>query len=129
MKNLEKIIKKYLKERGWNNLRPADLAKSIVIESAELLEHFQWEGLELEDVKNKSKDQKEEIASEIADVMIYCIELSVLLDLDTEKIIVDKLNKIKAKYPAKLMKKMQDSGSTDEYWNIKKNHRKSKNSK
>ena len=41
MKKYEKTIKKYLKERGWDNLRPSDVAKSISIEAAELLELFQ----------------------------------------------------------------------------------------
>lgn len=40
MKNYEKKIRKYLEERSWNDLSPADIAKSISIESAELLELF-----------------------------------------------------------------------------------------
>jgi hypothetical protein len=43
VKELETKIKKYLTERGWNTLRPSDIAKSIAIESGELLELFQVE--------------------------------------------------------------------------------------
>ncbi|HBB49400.1 TPA: hypothetical protein DEQ22_00640 [Candidatus Nomurabacteria bacterium] len=56
MKKYEKHIKKYLKERRWDNLRPADLAKSISIEATELLEIFQWTNQSLKDVK-KDKEK------------------------------------------------------------------------
>ncbi len=51
MKELEKDIRQYLEERAWHKLRPGDLAKSIAIESGELLELFQWENLELDQVR------------------------------------------------------------------------------
>jgi hypothetical protein len=45
MKDIEQEIKEYLVERGWYGLAPADLAKSIMIEGAELLELFQLKKL------------------------------------------------------------------------------------
>ena len=42
MDDISKEIEEYLVERGWDTLDPADLAKSIMIEGAELLELFQW---------------------------------------------------------------------------------------
>ena len=51
MKSLEQRVLKHLQERGWDHLRPSDIAKSIMIEGAELLELFQWENRELKDVK------------------------------------------------------------------------------
>ena len=125
MKKYEKHIKKYLKERDWDNLRPADLAKSISIEAAELLEIFQWTNQSLEDVK-KDKEKLEIIKKELADVLTYCFDMSVLLEFDTEKILTDKLQKIKEKYPAHLFKnrdKNVDAGSEEIYWKIKKEHR------
>src|SRR5690348_11271475 len=103
MKKYEKIIKAYLVERKWDNLRPADLARSISIESAELLELFQWTNQSLQEVK-KDKKKIESIKSELADVLLYCFDMSVLLGLDTEKILLDKLEKVKKKYPAHLFK-------------------------
>ncbi len=126
MNKLELEIKQFLEERGWNNLRPADLSKSISIESAELLEIFQWSNLTLDEVK---KDNKliPLIQKELADVMICCIEMSVLLELDTEYIIRTKLEKVKEKYPAQIMKRFsgKDSGSGEdtEYLKIKKQYR------
>src|SRR3989338_5586238 len=104
MKELEKKVKKHLEERGWDHLRPSDIAKSIMIEGAELLELFQWENLELEDIK-KNSEKIEEIKKELADVLIYALEMSVLLELDTADIINKKLDHAAKKYPAELMRK------------------------
>ena len=126
MKELEQKILTHLRDRGWDHLRPSDIAKSIMIEGAELLELFQLENQTLEEVK-KNKLKKEEIKRELADVLIYAIEMCVLLDLDTEKIVRKKLAATAKKYPAALMKKhaTKDAGSgTDsEYWRIKKAYR------
>ncbi len=125
MKKYEQIIKKYLKERHWDNLRPGDIAKSISIESAELLEIFQWTNQSIDEVK-KDKEKIEQIKNELADVLTYCFEMSVLLGLDTEKLWMDKLKKVKKKYPAHLFKnrdKNVDAGSEEIYWKIKKEHR------
>lgn len=125
MKDLENKILKYLKDRNWDNLKPVDLAKSIMIEGAELLEHFQWDAKTLGEVK-KDKKRLKEIKEELADVLIYALEMSVLLDLNTEKIIKDKLNKTAKKYPAKIMRKLRAEDRQSEYWKIKNNHRKNK---
>ena len=58
MKELETKVLKQLAERGWDNLRPGDLAKSIMIEGAELLELFQWENLPLEEVRQNQEKIK-----------------------------------------------------------------------
>jgi len=121
MKKYEQKIKKYLKERNWLNLKPADLAKCVSIESAELLEIFQWDNLELEEIK-KDKEVVEAIKKELADVMIYCLNMSVILNLDTGKIILDKLKKAEEKYPAHIFKK-NNKKSQETYWKIKKEYR------
>ena len=124
MKELEKTVYQHLKARGWDNLRPVDIAKSVMIEGAELLEKFQWENLSLEEVK-RNKEKLEEIKKELADVMIYLLEMSVLLGLDTEKIVRKKLAYAAKKYPARLMKnnKKQEPGAESAYWQIKKSCR------
>lgn len=125
MKKYENEIRQYLEERNWHNLRPGDLAKSIAIESAELLELFQWTNQSLVEVK-KDKDKMEHIKQELADVLTYCLDMSVLLELDTGQIILDKLEKTKVKYPAHLFKGRDEeieAGSEEIYWKIKKEHR------
>ena len=125
LKELEGRVRTYLEERGWDNLRPSDVAKSIVIEGGELLELFQWENLPLETIKN-DPEKIGEIAKELADVLIYALEMAVLLHLDAQTIIDQKLEHIIKKYPAELMKKnAKEPGSAgdSEYWRIKKEHR------
>ena len=129
MKKVEKEIKKFLKDRGWDKLRPGDLAKSVSIESGELLEIFQWSNPELNEIK-KNKEKIAEIKKELADVFIYCFDISTTLGFDTEKIILDKLKYIDKKYPAKLMKNMtknKEPGNDSEYWRIKKEYRSKQN--
>lgn len=124
MEKIEKKIKKHLVDRGWDQLLPGDLAKSIVIESGELLELFQWHNPTVAEVK-KDKEKLVEIKKELADVLIYCLDLSVTLGLNTEKIILDKLAHVQKKYPAKLMRERagKEPGELDIYWKIKKEYR------
>ena len=92
MGNEELIValRKFVAERNWQQFHTAEnLAKSISIESAELLELFQW----------SEPSHIEEVKDELADVLTYCILLADKYDLDVEKIILEKLEKTKAKYP------------------------------
>jgi len=129
MKNIENEIYQYLEERGWDKLRPSDLAKSICIEGAELLEIFQWSSVTIEEAK-QNLHMMDEIKKELADVFIYAFNMAVLLNLDTEKIINDKLDFVKKKYPAELMRKNakaeSGSGNDQTYLDIKKQHRQNK---
>jgi NTP pyrophosphatase (non-canonical NTP hydrolase) len=77
--------------RGWDKHHtPSNLAKSISIESAELLELFQWD----ENPKNI-----ERIKEELADVLIYSITLAETLELNINEIILEKIVKNGIKYP------------------------------
>lgn len=81
---------KFQKERDWKKFHtPENLAKSISIEAGELLEHFQWQ---------KEYDE-EEVAEELADVLIYCIYMADSLNLDISQIILNKMKKNALKYP------------------------------
>lgn len=123
MKKLEKDIKAYLHARNWHTLRPSDIAKSISIEAAELLELFQWQSLDIKATK-KDKEKMDKLRGELADVFLYAIEMAVLLDLDSEKIIRAKLAKIEEKYPAALMRKIKgEKGTQKEYLKIKREYR------
>ncbi len=84
-------IRKFTEDRDWDQFHsPANLAKSIVIEAAELLECFQWneEGYDLQSVKE-----------ELADVMVYCQNLADKLDLNLDEIVNMKMDQNEAKYP------------------------------
>ena len=78
-------------DRDWDQFHsPANLAKSISIEANELLECFQWSDTDykLDDVKD-----------ELADVLVYCIDMLDKLGLDADEIINAKMDKNEAKYP------------------------------
>ena len=95
MEELMKEIKEFNKERDWDQFHsPENLAKSISIESGELLECFQW---------NNNFD-KDEVCEELADVFTYCIMMADKLEVDPETIIRKKLEKTKKKYPVEKAK-------------------------
>lgn len=122
MKELVKNIEAFLLARAWCELPPGDLAKSISIEAAELLELFQWRNPSVGSLKQDTK-LLESVGDEIADVMIYALELCVVLDLDPSELISDKLNRANEKYPAHLMRKDRSPSSNapanDAYYAIK----------
>ena len=90
MKGIHDELIKFQRERDWKKFHtPENLAKSISIEAAELLEHFQW---------GKGYDV-DEVGEELADILIYCIYMVDALDLDIKGIIRDKMVKNAAKYP------------------------------
>jgi len=86
---IEEVLQ-FRNERDWEKFHtPENLAKSISIESAELLECFQW-GQEYD---------KQEASEELADILIYAILMAESLELDISQIIKDKLVKNGEKYP------------------------------
>jgi len=104
--NLTKIIekiKKFRDKRDWMQFHdPKNMAVSIVIEAAELLEHFQWKNRK--EVGKYVKKYKGEIADEIADIAMYLFELADNLGIDLENVMEKKLNKNAKKYPVKKAK-------------------------
>jgi len=90
MDDIKKELLMFQKERDWKKFHtPENLAKSISIEAAELLEHFQWQ---------KEYDENE-VADELADVLIYCLYMADAMDFDVKEIILDKMEKNALKYP------------------------------
>lgn len=91
MQNLMKEIKQFNEERDCGKFHtPENLAKSISIEAAELLECFQWDG---------ENYNKQDVYEELADVFTYCIQMAMSLGVNPEEIILNKLEKTKKKYP------------------------------
>lgn len=84
-------IRKFTSDRDWDQFHsPANLAKSIVIEAAELLECFQWSDEEYD---------LSHIKEELADVIVYCQDLLDKLGLDADEIVNMKMDLNEAKYP------------------------------
>ncbi len=96
-KTTEKIIK-FRDERDWLQFHNhKDMALSLVLEAAEVLEHFQWKSPD--EVANHGKMHKGEISEELADVAMYLFELADNLGIDLKKAIESKLKKNARKYP------------------------------
>ncbi len=116
---LKRRVADFVDERGWHP--PAkNLAVSIVIEAAELLEKFQWDGYR--DYEKKSKAQMQEIADELADVLIYCLQFATECDIDIAGVVERKLKKNAKKYPAHLFRGNKNPSLA--YYRLKKKHRK-----
>ncbi|QWH09871.1 nucleotide pyrophosphohydrolase [Bacillus mycoides] len=95
MQDLQKAVIKFRDERNWGQFHNAkDLAISLNLEAAELLETFQWKSSE-EAIETKMQEMKEEMA----DVMIYLLMLSDKLNIDLEEAVYAKLLKNAEKYP------------------------------
>jgi NTP pyrophosphatase (non-canonical NTP hydrolase) len=91
-------IRRFRDDRGWLQFHnPKDLAMSISIEAAELLEHFQW--LSVEQSVRHAAEHREAVSDEMADVAIYLLELADILKIDLAKAIDAKLVKNAIKYP------------------------------
>jgi NTP pyrophosphatase (non-canonical NTP hydrolase) len=118
MRELQREVRAFCRERGWDHGTPANYAKSICIEAAELLELFQWNDFDESEVV-ANIELTNDVQSELADVLIYCLDLASLLNLNVSTIVREKLRATKEKYPVKQVK-----GNRAAYFRIKANHRK-----
>lgn len=97
-------ILKFRDDRDWKQFHnPKDLAISISLEAAELLEVFQWSG---SDVSNEGKQDK--IKEELADVVNYCVLMADACELDLDEIVQEKIKINERKYPVEKAKGRRD---------------------
>jgi len=98
IEEIYKIITEFRKKRDWEKFHnPKNLAISISLEANELLEHFQWK--DLEESLEYSKNNKNEISSEIADILTYVLYLCNDLSIDISEVIKKKIKENAKKYP------------------------------
>ena len=89
-------IRRFTEDRDWDQFHsPANLAKSLVIEAAELLECFQWSDTDY-DIQH--------VKEELADVLVYSQNLLDKLGLDADEIVNAKMSQNEAKYPVEKAK-------------------------
>ena len=95
-------IRKFVSDRDWDQFHsPSNMAKSIVIEAAELLECFQW---------SEEEYDLQHVKEELADVLVYCRNLLDKLGLDEDEIVNMKMTQNEAKYPVEKAR-----GKSDKY--------------
>ena len=98
LKELQAMIRQFVDDRDWDQFHnPKDLAISLSLEAAEVLEHFQWKNTE--EMANHIKKMKTEVGEEIADVFYWVLLLANKLDLDLMGAFKDKMEKNQIKYP------------------------------
>ena len=82
-------MNRFVTSKGWYEpgsprpQTPKNLAVSLSIEAAEVLEHFQWK---------ETVNDKHDLESELADVMLYLLQLASVCSIDLEKAVMDKLS-------------------------------------
>jgi len=99
--DLKQMVQEFVAERDWGQFHsPKNLAMSIAIEAAELMEHFQW--LDVADSRGvvDQPERQQAVAEEIADVLSYTLALANVLNLDLATALRDKMAKNRLKYPA-----------------------------
>ncbi len=100
IKELKDLIVKFRDDRNWKRFHdPKNLAEAISIESTELLELFLWKTTDDIEKKLQDIDYKEEVSSELADVLIFCLNFADRTGIDVSVAIKQKLEKNNKKYP------------------------------
>jgi len=106
MSDLKKITERIIKfrdERDWKKYHnPKDLALSLVLESTELLEYFQWKNDN--EVKSVVVEEKKGISQELSDILYYLLLISEELNIDLLKSFEEKMTLNEKKYPVEKVK-------------------------
>ncbi|MEN6494202.1 MAG: nucleotide pyrophosphohydrolase [Thermoguttaceae bacterium] len=98
---LRQIVETFVAERDWHQFHtPKNLAMAMAIETAELMEHFQWLTPEQSRALADDPDKLREVGEEVADVLCYILAMANELGLDLSTAVRDKMVKNIRKYPA-----------------------------
>jgi NTP pyrophosphatase (non-canonical NTP hydrolase) len=92
-------LRTFADERDWDQFHsPKNLSMALMVEVAELMEHFQW----LTEAQSRELDakQKTAVAEELADILLYLVRLSDKLNINLMEAATNKLAKNALKYPA-----------------------------
>lgn len=98
LRNLALQLDQFAKARDWQQFHsPKNLASALVVEAGELLEHFQW----MTEQKSRAltPDKRDAVAAEVADVLLYLVQLSTALGIDPIAAAREKLALNELKYP------------------------------
>ena len=97
--SLARALQQFADDRDWGPFHsPKNLASALVVEAGELLEHFQW--LTEDQSRQLAHEQKQAVAHEMADVLLYLVQLSTVLGIDLMDAARAKMALNAQKYPA-----------------------------
>lgn len=98
LRSLRDRLRKFAAERDWDQFHsPKNLAMALSVETAELMEHFQW--LSDADSRSVTAEKKDKIREEVADVLLYLIRLADKLEIDLATAAEEKMEINASKYP------------------------------
>lgn len=99
LNDLKIKLRAFAEERDWDQFHsPKNLAMALIVEAAELVEHFQW--LTEEESKSLSPEKLQAVEAELADILIYLARIADKLDIDLYSAAENKLRTNMEKYPA-----------------------------
>ena len=91
-------VNDFVAERDWEQFHsPKNLAMAMIVEAAELVEHFQW--LTQQESAALDVQKKSAVADELADVLVYLVCLADRLEINLEEAVLLKMRRNRAKYP------------------------------
>ena len=100
LKEVQDKITEFVRERDWEQYHsPKNLAMSVAIEAGELLEIFQWLTIEESHQVKNDPQKKEHVGEELSDVILYCLRMAQVMEIDISAALLDKIEKNKKKYP------------------------------
>lgn len=103
IKDLQNIIIKFRNARDWKQFHnPKDVSLSLVLEAAEVMEHFQWKNEK--EIEDYVKSNREKIGKELADVLYWLLLISHDLNIDIVKAFNKKMTENNKKYPVRKSK-------------------------
>ncbi len=98
LENIQSVIKNFSNERDWDQFHnPKNLAMALSVETAELVEIFQW--LTHEQADNLPAEKQTHLKEEVADVAVYLLRICMAYDINLEEAILEKMEKNAKKYP------------------------------
>lgn len=99
LKELQQRLREFAQVRDWEQFHsPKNLAMALIVEAAELVEHFQW--LTEQQSANLPPDKHDQVAMELADIFIYTLRLADQLKVDLLPTVMQKIASNEKKYPA-----------------------------
>jgi NTP pyrophosphatase (non-canonical NTP hydrolase) len=97
---LRTAVQQFIDDRNWDQFHsPKNLALSIAVEAAELMEHFQWSTLDEARAYVQDEAKQAEVADELADILIYCLSFANSADIDVSSAIRTKLARNETRFP------------------------------
>lgn len=98
LEDLQKLVVGFRDERNWQQFHnPKDVALSLVLEAAELMEHFQWKNEQ--EIRQHLQDKKTDVADELADVLYWVLLIAHDFEINLPQALKNKMKKNAVKYP------------------------------